>query len=132
MPRRPTCHVFLGTNGTLRRSDCLLAPSAVASPPLRKAGRQPILEDPPMRHRPSAFPWCILVLGLSQAIVPHSAAADDKDQVLFNFEGESAAKDWAAVRLPEGEAQQPAPTVQIVPSPQAKAAGEGQQGKCLK
>jgi hypothetical protein len=85
-----------------------------------------------MRHRLSAFVCCILTsLWLSHALLPHGEAADDKDRVLFNFEGESAAKDWVPVKLPEVEKEQPVPTVEIVPDPKAKA-NEGQAGKCLR
>src|SRR5262249_3473316 len=57
---------------------------------------------------------------LSNAIQSASMAADDKDQALFSFADEATAKDWTAVKLPEIEKEQPAPKVEIVPSPQPK------------
>jgi hypothetical protein len=81
-----------------------------------------------MRHPRSALIGCLLsALWLSRAVLPHGEAADDKDQVLFDFAGESAVKDWAPVKLPEIEKEQPAPTIEVVANPKAKA-----EGKCLK
>jgi len=85
-----------------------------------------------MRHRRSALIGCILsVLGMSYGVLPRGAAADEKDQILFRFENDSAAKDWAPVKLPEVEEEQPPPTIEIVATPKAKA-DDGQADKCLK
>jgi hypothetical protein len=40
-------------------------------------------------------------------------AAEEKEQALFDFAGESAAKDWKAVKMPEVKEEQPAPKVEI-------------------
>src|SRR5687768_8847280 len=85
-------------------------------------GRSRNDQEPPMRHRSSAFAGCVLgVLWLSHAVLPEGEAEanDDSDQVLFDFEGESSAMDWTAVKLPEVESEQPSPTIEIVPSPKA-------------
>jgi len=58
-------------------------------------------------------------------------AADDKDQVLFDFVDEVTVKDWAPVKLPDVEKHQPAPRVEIVPRPKAKD-DAGPAGKSLK
>ena len=84
-----------------------------------------------MRHRRSALVGSHPRRALAVSCRAAYQAADDKDQVLFNFEGESAAKDWAPVKLPEIEKEQPAPTIEIVATPKAKA-DDGQAGKCLK
>src|SRR5262249_10147417 len=85
-----------------------------------------------MRHRSSAFVGCILsIFWLFLATLPQGKAADNKDQVLFNFEGKSAAKDWTPVKLTEVEEEQPPPTIEIVPTPK-EPANHGQAGKCLK
>lgn len=60
-----------------------------------------------------------------------SRAADDKDQVLFGFTDEAMVKDWAPIKLPEVEKEQPAPKVEIVPAPRTKD-DPGPTGKCLK
>jgi hypothetical protein len=84
-----------------------------------------------MRHRRAAFAWCILAaLGLS-GVLTRGATAEDKDQILFNFEGPSAAKQWAPVKLPDVDTEQPAAAIEIVPSPKANA-DDRPQGKCLK
>src|SRR5687768_10780460 len=83
-----------------------------------------------MRHRRSAFVGFLLgALWLSHAVLPPGEANDDDEQVLFNFEGESAVEDWAPMKLPEVETEQPAPTIEIVPRPEAN---DGQTGRCLK
>lgn len=57
------------------------------------------------------------------AILPVEAQdkSETQDKPLFNFEGESAAKDWAPIKLPELEKEQPAPKVEIVAVPKEKA-----------
>jgi hypothetical protein len=83
-----------------------------------------------MRQRlPALLGLILAVLGLS--VLPGGKAADDKDQVLFNFADDAAVKDWTPVKLPEVEKEQPAPRVEIVAAPKAK--GEDRPaGKCLK
>ncbi|HZL88277.1 MAG TPA: DNRLRE domain-containing protein [Pirellulaceae bacterium] len=82
-----------------------------------------------MRHRRSIVALCIVnMLWLAQAVLPCGEAADEKNQVLFNFASESAAKDWTPVKLPEVAKEQPAPTIEIATA----KAGDGQAGKCLK
>jgi hypothetical protein len=72
-----------------------------------------------MRHRPLPFLGLLLIaLGLSGAALD-GQAADDKDQVLFSFD-EAAIKDWAPMKLPEVEEDQPPPKSEIVPTPKAK------------
>jgi hypothetical protein len=84
--------------------------------------------------RLSTVAFCISgIFWLSQAVSPCShavedKAADDKDQVLFNFAGEAAAKNWTPVKLPEVAEEQPAPTIEIA----ATKADDGSTGKCLK
>jgi hypothetical protein len=63
--------------------------------------------------------------------MPQGEAADDKDQVLFAFEGASAAQDWAPVRLPDIEKDSPAPHIEVITDPKATATN-GQAGKRLK
>jgi len=68
-----------------------------------------------MRHRFWAFVGLILsVFCLSGSDLPKGKAADDKDQVLFNFAGEVAVKDWAPFKLPEVDKDQPVPKIEIV------------------
>ncbi len=81
-----------------------------------------------MPHRFVAFIGLIIaVYCLSHDVLPESKAADDKDRVLFNFADEATVTDWAPVKLPDVEKDQPPPKVEIVPVPNAKDAG-----KCLK
>jgi hypothetical protein len=68
-----------------------------------------------MRHRCSIFGCSVLtVFWLSWVVPSKGEGADDKDQVLLHFEGTSAAKDWAPVKLPEVDKEQPAPMIEIV------------------
>ena len=68
-----------------------------------------------MRHRLSAALLCFAsVLWLAELVLSHGQAGEDKDQVLFNFTGEDAAKDWRPMKLPEAAEQQPAPTIEIL------------------
>jgi len=78
--------------------------------------------------------WIGSILGLFCLLpmfLPHSKAADDKDQALFRFEGEASATDWMPVKLPEIDKEQPPPTIEIVAQPKSKA-GDTPVGKCLK
>jgi hypothetical protein len=80
-----------------------------------------VLLEPLMRPRLLALAWSIVtVLSLSPAFTLQSQAADDKDQVLFNFDDEAILKDWTPVKLPEVEKEQPAPRIEIVPAPKAR------------
>jgi hypothetical protein len=63
--------------------------------------------------------------------LPRTEAADDKDQVLFSFGGESSAKDWAPVKLPEINKEQPPPTIEIVATPNVKG-DDRPASRCLK
>lgn len=84
-----------------------------------------------MRLRRSALASGLLAVSwLTQAVLVQGVA-DDTDQVLFNFKGEAAAKDWAPVNLPEVAKEQPAAKIEIVPSPKTKVNGD-QADKCLK
>jgi hypothetical protein len=74
-----------------------------------------------MRHRLATFIG-VTLLCLSQSVPPEGKAADDKDQVLFDFADKAAVKDWAPVKLPEVEKEQPAPKVEIVAAANAKDA----------
>jgi len=57
-----------------------------------------------MCDRLLAFVGLILVVvWLCHAVSPEGRAADDKDQVLFNFADEAAVKNWAPVKLSEVE-----------------------------
>jgi len=71
------------------------------------------------------------VCWLSHADLQDSKAADDKDQVLFSFADEATVKDWAPVKLPDVEKDQPAAKVEIVPAPRANEEA-GPADKCLK
>src|SRR5262245_19545025 len=71
------------------------------------------------------------VCGLSHAVLRESKAADDKDQLLFSFTDQATVKDWAPVKLPDVEKDQPAAKVEIVPVPKAKDE-VGSVRKCLK
>lgn len=73
----------------------------------------------------------LTVYWISSALMRESKAADDKDQVLFSFADEATVKDWAPIKLPEVEKEQPAPRVEIVPAPKAKD-DTAPAGKCLK
>jgi hypothetical protein len=85
-----------------------------------------------MRRSIVTFVGLILtVCWMSHAFLRKSVAADDKDQVLFSFTDEAAAKDWTPMKLPEVEKEQPAAKVEIVPAPKAKD-DAGPAGKCLK
>ena len=64
-------------------------------------------------------------------LLPRSEAADDRDQALFCFEGESSAKDWMPAKLPEIDKEQPPPTIEIVAMPWSKS-GDTPVSKCLK
>ena len=66
------------------------------------------------------FGLILTVCWMSHALLQESVAADDKDQVLFSFADEATVKDWAPIKLPEVEKDQPAPKVEIVPTPKAK------------
>src|SRR5262249_39198006 len=65
-----------------------------------------------MRHSLSTVVFCIA----SAFSLSHSAAADDKEQILFDFADESAAKDWAPVKLPEVKDEQPSPKIEFSPT----------------
>jgi hypothetical protein len=69
----------------------------------------------------------LTIVGLSTT----GRAADDKDQGLFNFADDASVKDWAPVKLPEVDTDQPAPRVEIEPVPKGKD-NTGPAGKCLK
>jgi hypothetical protein len=85
-----------------------------------------------MRRPLVTFVGLILtVCWMSDALLRESIAADDKDQALFSFTDEAAAKDWTPVKLPEVEKEQPAAKVEIAPAPKAKE-DAGPAGKCLK
>ena len=75
---------------------------------------------------------CVWALGVpSQATPPQGQTADGEDQVLFNFADDAMVKDWAPVKLPDVEKEQPAPKVEIVPVPKSKD-DAGPVGNCLK
>jgi len=85
-----------------------------------------------MPHRSVAFMGLILgVSFLSREVLPESKAADDKDQVLFDFTDQATVKDWAPVRLPDVEKDQPAPKIEFAPMPKQKDEA-GPAGSCLK
>lgn len=71
------------------------------------------------------------VCWLSHAVLQDSMAADEKDQVLFSFADEATVKDWAPIKLPEVEKDQPAPKVETVAAPKSKD-DPCPAGKCLK
>src|SRR5262249_11127888 len=94
--------------------------------------RGQVLPEPPMRPRLLALILRIVtVLSLSPAFTLQSQAAEDKDQVLFQFDDEANLNDWTPVKLPEVEKEQPAPRIEIVPAPKARD-DAGPAGKCLK
>jgi hypothetical protein len=56
-----------------------------------------------------------LLVAVSWVFQPSATrAADDKDQILFDFANQDAAKDWAPVKLPDVEKEQPAPKIEIL------------------
>lgn len=67
---------------------------------------------------------------LSSGTWPEGRAAGETDQVLFDFADKAAAKDWSPVKIPDVEKDQPAPRIEIAPSPKGKDAGP--LGQCLK
>jgi hypothetical protein len=77
------------------------------------------------------FGLILTVCSISHALLRESLAADDKDQMLFGFTDEAAAKEWTPVKLPEVEKEQPVAKVEIVPAPKAKDTANP-AGKCLK
>lgn len=85
-----------------------------------------------MRRR---LPVCIGllfgILGLFDAVPPEIGAADEKDQAIFHFADEAAARDWTPVKLPEVEKDQPAPRVEIVAASRPPD-DAGPAGKSLK
>jgi hypothetical protein len=65
-----------------------------------------------MRRR-AIIDCCIVsFLWFTQLLLPSDVAAEEKDQVLFNFAGQSAIKDWKPMKLPEVNEEQPAPTIE--------------------
>jgi hypothetical protein len=58
----------------------------------------------------------LTIVGLILAIPARGSTDDEKDQILFPWAGESAAKDWVPIRLPEVEQDQPAPKAEILPA----------------
>jgi hypothetical protein len=73
-----------------------------------------------MRHTLFSFGLFAAICCLSHAVTPESKAADDKDDVLFDFAVEAMALDWVPVKLPEVVGVQPAPKVEILRAPKAK------------
>jgi hypothetical protein len=85
-----------------------------------------------MRHRRSAQVGCLLgVLCLAPVVLPRDEAVEDKDQILFSFEGDAAARDWEPVKLHEVKEEQPPPTMETVATPKAKP-NDRPAGQCLK
>lgn len=85
-----------------------------------------------MRRRSSTLFGCIFgAIGLSCTLLPRLEAAEDKDQILFNFESESTPKDWAPVKLSELEKDQPPPQTEIVATPKTKG-DDRPASRCLK
>src|ERR1022692_1149176 len=90
----------------------------------------PFFLEPPMPRRIVPFVGLILaVCVFSCEFSRESNAADDRDQVLFNFADKGTVKDWIPVTLPDVGGDQPVPKVEIVPMPKAKddarPAGQG-------
>jgi hypothetical protein len=84
-----------------------------------------------MPHRIPFVGLILAVCVLSHEVLPECHAADNGDQVLFNFADKATVKDWVPVKLPDVEKDQPAPKVEIVPIPKAKD-DAGASGQCLK
>jgi len=56
-----------------------------------------------------------------------------QDKALFNFEEPAGVRDWAPIKLPELEKDQPVPRIEIVPAPKAPTKPDSEPvGKALK
>src|SRR5262245_45356480 len=73
-----------------------------------------------MRHTRVVSLALLAMSCLSLATTTEGKAADDKDEVLFDFAVGAMAADWVPVKLPEIAADQPAPKVEIVRTPKGK------------
>jgi hypothetical protein len=85
----------------------------------RPASRDSLVSCRRLRDvRPLAILGLVASWLLSAAMVaaPPEKDAETQDKVLFGFEAEAAARDWAATKLPGLSAEQPAPKIEVVPA----------------
>jgi hypothetical protein len=79
-----------------------------------------------MTHPRAAIFGMVLALFGLPCLASRGHAADDRDQVLFDFADEAAVKDWTPQRMSELKTEQPAPKVELATTKEDPA------HKCLK